>query len=95
MHEVILPFSAATVAGFLAGIFFFGGLHWTLRRYLNSPKGWLMITASLFLRMSITMTAFYFVGRGDWRLMIACLVGFMIARSATLRITQIPSARAT
>lgn len=95
MSEMVIALSGAGAAGFFSGLFFFGGLHWTIHHSLNSSKGWLTMTVSLLLRMSITVSVFYFVGRGNWKLMVACLVGFIIARSVTLRITRTPTVSAT
>jgi F1F0 ATPase subunit 2 len=77
----------ALLAGCLLGAMFFGGLWWTVRRGLSAkhPAFWLF--GSVMLRMSATLAGFYFVGRGDWMRLVACLVGFLLARIAVMRVT--------
>ncbi|MCF8176762.1 MAG: ATP synthase subunit I [Burkholderiaceae bacterium] len=70
----------AGLAGLLLGAVFFGGLWWTVRKGVASPRPAVWFLASLLMRMSLVMAGFYFVGQGDWRRLVACLVGFVIAR---------------
>ena len=86
------------VAGLLLGGFYFGGLWWTVRQGVSSkhPARWFL--GSMLARMSIVLLGFYFVGRGDWHRVAACLVGFIIARfivslrlrSGQVRLTRTP-----
>jgi F1F0 ATPase subunit 2 len=78
------------IAGFLLGAFFFGGLWWTTRKGLLSRTPALWFLGSLFLRMGITITAFYFISRGHWERTVICLLGFIIARFIIMRYTQVP-----
>lgn len=80
----------AGLAGGLLGAFFFGGLWWTVCKSLASAKPALWMFASLLLRMGVTMTGFYFVSGGDWRRMLSCLVGFVMARQLLTRLTRLP-----
>jgi F1F0 ATPase subunit 2 len=76
----------AFLAGLVLGAVFFGGLLWTVRRALpsKSPAAWFL--SSLLLRMAIALLGLYFVSRGDWRRMAACLVGFVSARVLLTRL---------
>jgi F1F0 ATPase subunit 2 len=38
--------------------------------------------------MGIVLAGFYFVARGDWKKLLPCLLGFLIARFAVLRLTR-------
>lgn len=78
----------AWLAGVTLGVIFFGGLWWTVRRGVVSPRPALWFLGSLLLRMSITLGGFYFVGGGDWRRLVTCLVGFVMARLAVTRLTR-------
>jgi len=80
----------AWVAGGLLGALFFGGLWWTVRRGVSSPRPALWFFGSLLLRMSIVLAGFYFVGRGNWERLVACLLGFVIARFIVMRLTRTP-----
>ena len=77
-------------AGILLGGFFFGGLWWTIRS--RSPSQWsgLLFSASFLLRMTVAVTGFYVVSHGEWRKLLACLVGFLLARIAVTRLIRLP-----
>jgi len=38
--------------------------------------------------MSVVLTGFYFVGRGDWQRLATCLLGFVIGRIIVMRLTR-------
>ena len=77
----------ASVAGTLLGVLFFGGLWWSLRRALRSPRPALWIGGSLLLRMASVVGGFMVVSAGDWHRMLACLLGFWAARWLVVRCT--------
>lgn len=85
-----LALALAWVAGGALGTFFFGGLWWTVRKSLASPKPALWVFGSLLLRMGVTMTGFYLVSGGDWQRLLSCLVGFVMARQLATRLTRLP-----
>jgi F1F0 ATPase subunit 2 len=75
----------ALVAGALLGTFFFGGLWWTVRKGITSESPALWFLGSLLLRTGAILAAFYFVSQGHWSRLVACLVGFLIARVVVVR----------
>ena len=83
----------ACTAGGLLGVVFFGGLWWTLRRAFASTRPALWIGASLLLRMACVVTGFIVVSAGDWRRLLACLLGFWAARWLVVRLTAHPAAQ--
>lgn len=68
------------VAGFGLGVFFFGGLWWTIRRGVKSQRPAWLFLGSLLLRVSLVLAGFYLVSDGDWQRMLTCLLGLMIGR---------------
>jgi len=80
----------AFAAGLLLGAMFFGGLWWTIRKCVSSelPAAW--FAGSLLLRTMVTLAGFYFVAQGDWRRLLACLLGFFLARIAATRLPRAP-----
>ena len=89
MSEVpVLILSGA--AGVVLGTVFFGGLWWTLRKALTSRSPALWFASSVLLRMGLTLFGFYFVSGGNWQQLVACLVGFSLARVAITRLTRPP-----
>jgi F1F0 ATPase subunit 2 len=77
-------------AGVALGAIFFGGLWWTIRRGVSSQVPGLLFAGSLLLRTSVTVGGFYFVSHGDWRKLVACLLGFITARIFVTRLTRVP-----
>lgn len=81
----------AGVAGGLLGAVFFGGLWWTLRRAFASPRPALWVGGSLLLRMGCVATGLIVVSSGDWRRLLACLLGFWGARWLVVSLTAGPT----
>ena len=77
------------IAGILLGIFFFGGLWWTTKRGLLSKTPALWFLTSLFIRLVITISAFYFISHDHWEKALICLVGFIVARRIVVRFTAV------
>ena len=78
----------ALAAGLSLGAIFFGGLWWTVRKGVSSKRPAFWFLGSLLLRMSLVLVGFYFVGRGNWQRLVACLLGFIIARFCVMRLTR-------
>jgi F1F0 ATPase subunit 2 len=78
----------ALVAGIFLGTIFFGGLWWTVRRGVVSTQPALWFVGSMFLRTAIVVPGFYYVMQGDWRRLVACLAGFLLARFSVVRLTR-------
>ena len=78
----------AVLAGSLIGAAFFGGLWWTAHRAAASAQPALWIFASLLLRMGGALIGFQLVGGGQWPRLLACLIGFVLARLVVLRLTR-------
>jgi F1F0 ATPase subunit 2 len=80
----------ALLAGVALGAIFFGGLWWTVRFGLSSAHPAVCFLGSYLLRTAVSLAGFYFVSRGDWRKLLACLLGFFIARLLVTRFTGAP-----
>jgi F1F0 ATPase subunit 2 len=85
-----LILALALAAGLVLGTIFFGGLWWTVRKGVSSKHPALWFLGSMLVRMSIVLLGFYFVGRDDWQRLVACLLGFIIARFIVMRLTRTP-----
>ena len=68
------------LAGGLLGVFFFGGLWWTVQKGVTSESPAVWFLGSLLLRTGVILAGFYFVSQGHWSRLVACLLGFLIAR---------------
>jgi len=84
--------SLALFAGILLGAAFFGGLWWTIRLGFSSKQPAVWFSGSLLLRTAIALAGFYLVSHGDWRRLVSCLFGFVVARMVVTRLTRAPSA---
>jgi F1F0 ATPase subunit 2 len=81
----------ALVAGVLLGTFFFGGLWWTVQKGVTSESPAIWFLGSLLLRTAAILAGFYLVSQGHWSRLVACLVGFLIARVIVVkRLTRAP-----
>ena len=87
MNEM-LPWVLAAAAGLVLGAIFFGGLWWTVRKGLSSPHPAVWFLGSLVARMSIALVGFYYVGQGNGMRLMACLLGFIIARIAVTWLSR-------
>lgn len=83
-----LTLALAFVAGAGLGMIFFAGLWWTVRKGVSSPRPALWFLGSGLLRMSVVLAGFYFVAGGQFRRLVACLVGFIIARVVVTWLTR-------
>jgi F1F0 ATPase subunit 2 len=78
----------AWLAGVGLGAIFFGGLWWTVRQGVGSRQPALWIIGSLLLRMIVALGGFYFVSAGHWQPLVACLLGFVMARVVLTRLAR-------
>jgi F1F0 ATPase subunit 2 len=84
----ILALLVVLLSGFGLGTLFFGGLWWTVRKGLTSSYAALWFFGSTLLRTGLVVAGFYFVSLGDWRKLLICLLGFVIARFAVTWFTR-------
>jgi len=80
------------IIGILLGLFFFGGLWWTLQKGLASKNPALWFVGSGIFRMFVVLVGFYYIGNGSWQRTVSCLAGFTIARCFRHRISYQSSA---
>jgi len=86
----VLNLISALVAGLLLGVFFFGGLWWTVQKGLSSRQPALWFFGSLLLRTGIAVAGFYFASGGQWDRLLMCLLGFFIMRRIVTKLTRLP-----
>jgi len=88
MNETVILMLAWLAGGFL-GALFFGGLWWTVRKGVSAEKPARWFLGSLLLRMSIALAGLYFVSNGHLDRLLACLLGFFIARLVVIQLTRV------
>jgi F1F0 ATPase subunit 2 len=84
ISNMVLPF----IVGWLLGILFFGGLWFTVKKLTASKIPALLVLGSFIVRVGIVLIGFYFIGSGDWKKLIVCLIGFIVARFAVIHYTK-------
>ena len=78
----------AWVGGCMLGVFFYGGLWWTVRHGVASKRPAVWFFGSLLLRTSIVLPGFYFVAGGYGERLLLCILGFLMAQIAVTRLTR-------
>ena len=89
MNETV-SLAPALAAGVLLGVMFFSGLWWTVRKSVSHERPALWFLGSLLLRTSIILAGFHWVSAGHWERLLACLLGFVIARFILTRLAGPP-----
>lgn len=87
----IMRLAPALFAGMLLGAIFFGGLWWTVLKGISARQPALWFGLSTLARTGIVLAGFYFVADSDWKRLLACLFGFIIARLIVTRLTDKPA----
>ncbi len=78
----------AFVGGVVLGVFFFGGLYWTVRQFERARNPALLMIASLVVRMLILLIGFYYLMDGDYRNLLTALVGLLLVRFVMIMNTK-------
>lgn len=81
-----MTLTLAFLAGSAFGAIFFGGLWWTVTRGVASKRPAVWFFTSLLLRMGIVLAGFYFAADGRWERLVACVLGFLLARLIVTRV---------
>jgi len=76
------------VTGLVLGTIFFGGLWITVKKAVKAKVPALWIFSSFFLRIVITLAGFYFISSGNWKRLMICLMGFIVARFLVIHFTR-------
>lgn len=79
---------AALLGGAVLGVFFFGGLWWTVQRVAASPRPVRWLLGSFALRTALVVPGVYFVTAGQPVPLGLCALGFVLARMIVLRSSR-------
>ncbi len=81
LGRLIVPF----FAGACIGLFFFGGLWWTVRRIAKAGRPSYLIVVSFALRAGLALFAIYLITGGQWEKILSALSGIIAARILMVR----------
>lgn len=86
----IQTIATAGLGGLLAGIYFFGGLWWTVRKGLFGRHPLATFLGSFILRYGVVLLVFYAIfSSGTWlNHIVPCLLGFIISRAIVKQVTR-------
>jgi F1F0 ATPase subunit 2 len=91
----ILTLALAFAGGALLGVFFFGGLWWTVQNGVMSERPAVWFLGSLLLRTSLILAGFYLAAQGHWSGLVMCFLGFLISRFIVVKRLTRASAEET
>lgn len=72
------------MGGICIGLFYFGGLWWTVRRLPDAKSAGLWMSASFLVRTVVSLAGFYGIMGGEWQRLLAALLGFVAVRLAVV-----------
>lgn len=88
MSEISLVLAIG--AGFGLGLFFFGGLWWTVRQLGQAQRPFVLIITSFLGRTVVSLLGFYVIAHGHWERLLIALLGFVLARFVLSYLTSRP-----
>ncbi len=78
----------ASLGGGAIGLFFYGGLWWTVRRVVTAKQPALWIFSSFFVRTGVALAGFYLVSGRHLDQLFLSLLAFILARRLVTRLTK-------
>ncbi|MFE8072540.1 ATP synthase subunit I [Marinobacteraceae bacterium S3BR75-40.1] len=76
------------LAGLGLGLFFYGGLWWTVRRTVEAARPAVLVLGSFVVRAGGVLAGFYWLGGDQWQRLVALLAGFVVARLVVTLLTR-------
>jgi F1F0 ATPase subunit 2 len=95
MTTDVFTWFLALLVGLVLGGFFFVGLWWTIQKGLTAKHPALWFLGSILVRTAVVLVGFYLVSDGKWERMLACLVGFVLARFIVMRYRRFKDVQLT
>lgn len=78
----------AFLAGIALGALYFGGLWLTVQRLRIVRRPGTLLLVSFAVRSVLVLAGFYLVMGGQWERLVACVVGFIIARLISVWLSR-------
>ena len=73
------------LVGSVMGVFYFGGLWYTVRQLPGANRPALLLIGSFALRLGLLLTAVYLLASAHWSYLLSALVGVLLARTLLIR----------
>ncbi|MBW6473235.1 MAG: ATP synthase subunit I [Anaerolineaceae bacterium] len=84
LFNILLSFGG----GMLVGLVYFFSLQYTIHHMVTAKHPALVMLGSYFLRTVFMLLAFYIIMDGELMRLLACFVGFLIARTLLIKRTK-------
>lgn len=75
----------ALLVGAGIGVFYFGGLWWTVSQLTKAHRPGILFLTSFVVRTAISVAGFYLALGNQWQRAPALVIGFLLARLFTVR----------
>jgi F1F0 ATPase subunit 2 len=76
----------ASISGMVLGLFYFGGLWFTVKRLPFATRPAILTLCSYLARLGVTLPGFYLLMDGSWQRLLAVMFGFMVMRIVLVRL---------
>lgn len=88
---------SSVMAGIALGLFFYGGLWFTVRRLATTPHPVLLTLGSFWIRLVVVLAAFVFLTRAGLPYVALAMASFILGRLAVSRFipARRPAAKCT
>ena len=84
----LITLAARFAGGITIGLFFFGGLAWTVRRLPGARHPAVLVLTSFVVRMSVTVAGLALLGGRKWQHYLAAMVGFVFAKLTAVTLQR-------
>ncbi len=78
--------AVAVAAGAVAGLVYFGGLWWTVRRLPTARRPVALSLGSFALRTAAAVAIIFFAAREHWLLLVVCMAALVVVRTVMVRM---------
>lgn len=85
MTEWGIAVALSLAGGVALGAVYFAALWWSVCLLPRTRHPQLLLLVSFGVRMALVLLGFYLVMNGRWERAVACLIGFLMARTVMLR----------
>ncbi len=72
--------AVAAVVGVLLGLFYFGGLWWTVGRVMKSSRPGVLILVSFIVRTAVTLAVLFLILQMHWALAVGSVAAMILTR---------------
>ena len=76
------------ITGIALGIFFSGGLYWTVKKGLTARHPGFLFASSFLIRTALVVGGALLISQGIFNNLVICLIGLILSRSVVFAIEK-------